>query len=82
MHFPCVHVPSRNRIIERCYRNIKQIAEQKQCSIQEAIYWYDVMLKDDMSSPTAPANAIHTYEVRLKGIDFVPALTPLTEHKT
>lgn len=55
---------------------------RKHCLIQEAIYWYNSMPKDDMSHPTAPANTIHTYEVRLKGIDAVHALTPWTVHKT
>ena len=40
-------------------------------SIQEAVYWHNVMLKDNEMASTAPANLIYTYKVRLKGFDAV-----------
>lgn len=43
---------------------------RKQCSIPEAVYWYNITPKDEASSSTAPANEIHKYEVQLKGIDI------------
>lgn len=82
LHFLCVHVPSRNGIIERYHRTIKWITVWKQCSIQKAVYWHNATPKDNMLSPTAPANANHTNEVRLKSIEVVPALTSWTAHKT
>ena len=65
----CAYVPSGNGIAERCHRSIKRIAARKQCTVMEAVYWYNVTPKDDVSTKTAPANAIHTYRVRIKGID-------------
>lgn len=65
----CAHVPSGNGIAERIHRSIKRIAARKQCTITEATYWYNVTPKDGKLPTTAPANAIYTYRVRLKGID-------------
>ena len=65
----CAHVPSGNGIVERSHRSIKRIAARKQCTITEATYWYNITPKDGESPATAPANAIHTYRVRVKGID-------------
>lgn len=53
---------------------VNRIAAMMQCAIQEAVYWYNATPKDSTSSLTAPANAIYSYEIRLKGIDTVPSL--------
>ena len=37
------------------------------CLIQEAVYWYNITPRDDVSPSTAPANRIYEYEVRVKG---------------
>lgn len=34
----------------------------------DAVYWYSVTPKDDISTPTAPANIICTFHARIKGI--------------
>ena len=52
---------------------------QKGYPIQEAVYWNNMTLRDDMSRPAALAN---TYRVRLKDTDPVPVLTPLAVHGT
>lgn len=63
MRFHCARVPSGNGIVERCHRSVKQIAVRKQCTIMEAVYWYNVTPKDNVSLLTAPANLIHRYHV-------------------
>lgn len=35
---------------------------------QEAVYWYNVTLKDDVHSKTALVNVLHSYEVQVKGV--------------
>lgn len=42
--------------VECFHRGIKQIAARKQCSVQEAIYWYHVTARDGVHSTAAPAN--------------------------
>ena len=75
LQFCCAYVPSSNGIIKRCHRTVKRIATRKQCTIPEAVYWYNVMPKDDVSSATAPANMVYWYRIRLKEINGTPALT-------
>ena len=72
LHFCCVHVSSDNGIVEQCHWNVKRTAARKQCSIMEAVYWYNVTPKDNVLPLTAPANLIHRYRVRLKGINVLP----------
>ena len=67
--FRCAYVPSGNSIVKRCHRTVKRIAARKWCTIPEAVYWYNVMPKDDMSSTTAPANMVDRYCIWLKGIN-------------
>ena len=42
----------------------------------EAVYWYNVTPKDNVSPLTAPINLIHRYRARLKGIDAPPLDKP------
>ena len=60
-----------NGIVERSHCTIKCIAARMQCSIMEAVYWYNVMLKDDKKSLTAPVNATFSYKIRIKSFDIV-----------
>lgn len=64
-------MPSRNGIVEICHKNVKRIAARKQCTIMQAVYWYNVMPKDYGLSSTASANMIHHYQVWLRGTDMV-----------
>ena len=75
LHFRCAYVPSGNGIVERCHRSIKRIAARKECSISEAVYWYNITPKDNTSQSSAPANMIYRYLTRVKGIDEVPSTT-------
>ena len=61
----CAYVPSGNGIAERCHRSVKR----KACTIAEAVYRYNTTPKDAVTAASAPANAIHRYRVRIKGID-------------
>ena len=72
LRFRCAHVPSGNGIIERNHRTIKTIAARKNCAVSEAVYWYNVTPKDNVSPSSAPADALHKYHVRVKGIEFNP----------
>ena len=38
---------------------------------QEAVYWQNVTLKDDVLASSVQAEMIHTYYARVKGIDTV-----------
>ena len=58
LRFWCAYVLSDNGIVERCHHTIKCIAAWTCCSIKEALYWYNVMPKDDTTASTASANAI------------------------
>lgn len=72
VRFRCAYVPSGNGITERCHRTVKRIAARKGCSIQEAVYWYNVAPKDGVTQSAAPANQLHNYSIRLLGIDKAP----------
>ena len=63
---------SRQRHRRTSHRSIKRIAARMRCSVQEAVYWYNVTPKDYTSSLTAPANGSYKYEARLRNIDPVP----------
>ena len=69
LRFRCAYVPSGNGIVERCHRTVKRIAARKGCSVQEAVYWYNLAPQDDSSPSSAPANQVHRYEVRVRGVD-------------
>lgn len=62
-------MPSGNGIAERSFTSIKRIAIRKQCSVQKAVYCYNVTPKDGVHSETAPVNALYSYEVSVKGVD-------------
>ena len=67
MRFQCTYIPSGNGIVDRSYQTIKCIAARPQCSIMEAVYWYNMTPKDDTTISTAPANSIYTYQTCIKG---------------
>ena len=69
LRFRCAYIPSGNGIVERCHRTVKRIAARKRCTMPEAVYWYNVMPKDDVSSAAAPANMVYRYRIWLKGIN-------------
>ena len=62
--------------MERSHRTVKTIAARKNCSISEAVYWHNVIPKDDVSSCTAPADALHRYHIRIKGVEDNPLPEP------
>ena len=41
--------------------------------IQEAVYWYNITLGDNVSPSTVPANGIYRYEDGVKGANHVTA---------
>ena len=63
MRFRCA--PAGNGIVERSHC----IAARTQCSVMEAVYWYNVTPKDDASASTAPANIIYSYTARIRVVD-------------
>ena len=69
LRFRCAYVPAGNGIAEQCHLTMKCIAARMHCPIQEAVYWHNVTPRDSVSPPTAPANEINCYEVRIKGVD-------------
>ena len=69
LQFHCAYVPARNGMAERCHHSLKHIAARMHSPIQEAIYWHNLTPRDSMSPPTAPANKIYRYEVKVKGVD-------------
>jgi len=75
-HFRCAYVASGNGIVERCHRSVKRIAARMQCSIAEAVYWYNLAPKDGSDPSTALANKLYGYNVRVYGIDCPPLAEP------
>ena len=69
VRFRCAHVASGNGVVERCHRTVKVIAARKQCTINEAVYLYNVTPRNDSDEQTAPANALYGYTVRVRGVD-------------
>ena len=65
LRFQCAYVPSGNGII-------KTIAARKDCTVSEVVDWYNITPKDDVSPSTAPADALHRYHVKVKGIETNP----------
>ena len=76
LRFRCAYSPSGNGIVERSHRPVKTIAARKNCSILEVVYWHNITPKDDVSSCTAPADALHRYPVRIKGVKDNPLPEP------
>lgn len=77
--FCCTYVFAGNDIVERSHGNLKKIAARKQCSIMEAVYWH-ITLKDDILSTNAPANIIHHYQLKVKGITTTLLLDRCKNH--
>ena len=71
MRFRCAYIPAGNGIVERSHRTIKRITTRTRCSVMEAVYWYNVIPKDDASASTAPANIIYSYTARIKCVDVM-----------
>ena len=69
LRFQSAYSPSGNGIVKRSHRTIKTIAARNNCSILEVIYWHNVTPKDDVSPCTAPADMLHGYHVRIKGVE-------------
>ena len=69
LRFCCAYSPSGNEIVERSHRTAKTIVARKNCSILEPVYWHNVTPKDDISPYTTPADALHRYYVRIKGVE-------------
>ena len=72
LQFQCAYVPNRNGIIEQNHRTVKTIAARKDCTKSEAVYWYNVTPRDDISLSTVPADALHRYHIRVRGIETNP----------
>ena len=75
LRFQCAYSPSGKGIVERSHRTVKTIAARKNCSILEAVYWH-VTPKDDVSPCTMPADVLHRYHIRIKGVEDNPLLEP------
>ena len=52
---------------------MKRIAIRIRSPIQEAVYWYNITPRDDVSPFTAPANRIYRYEVGVKAANHATA---------
>ena len=78
LRFCCAQVPSSKGIMEQCHWSVKRIAARKLSYIMEAVYWYNVIPKDNVSPLTA--NMIYHCQVWLKGIDALPPADPEGDH--
>lgn len=47
--------------------SMKTIMARKKFSVLEAVYWYNVMPKDDISPSRALADVLYKYHVRVRG---------------
>ena len=75
LRFRCAHIPARNGIVECCHRSTKTIAARKNYPTLEAVYWYNVTSKDNLSS-TLPADVLHRYHNRVRDIDAMSPPEP------
>ncbi|KRY27734.1 Pol polyprotein, partial [Trichinella spiralis] len=69
VRYRCAYAPSGNGIAERCHRSVKVIAARKNCMVEKAVYLYNVTPRDGHNPWTAPANVVHAYAVRVRGVD-------------
>ncbi|KRX94318.1 hypothetical protein T4E_4277 [Trichinella pseudospiralis] len=56
VRYRCAYAPSGNGIAERCHRSVKVIAARKNCTVEEAVYLYNVTPRDGRNPWAAPAN--------------------------
>ena len=76
LRFRYTHVPAGNGIMECSHRSIKTIAVKKNCPALEAVYWYNVTPKYNLSSSTSPADVLHRYHIQVRDIDATPPPEP------
>ncbi|KRX51836.1 hypothetical protein T09_10653 [Trichinella sp. T9] len=69
VRYRCAYAPSDSGIAERCHRRVKVIAARKNCTVEETVYLYNVTPRDGRNPWTAPANVVHAYAVRVRGVD-------------
>lgn len=53
--YRCAYRPSGNAIVERNHRTIKSLATRAQCSIQRAVFWYNLLPKDGSDGSSSPS---------------------------
>ena len=76
LRFRCAHMPAGNGIVEWSHRNIQTIAARKNCPVLEAVYKYNMIPKDNLSSSTLPADVLHRYRNRVRHNDATPLPEP------
>ncbi|KRZ54284.1 hypothetical protein T02_8638 [Trichinella nativa] len=54
VRYPCAYAPSGNGIAERCHRSVKVIAARKNCTVEEAVYLYNVTPRDGRNPWNSP----------------------------
>ncbi|KRY48687.1 hypothetical protein T03_11308 [Trichinella britovi] len=59
----------RGRIFTEFVARWGVIAARKNCTVEEAMYLYNVTSRDSRNPWTAPANVVHAYAVRVRGVD-------------
>ncbi|KRY46628.1 hypothetical protein T03_5274, partial [Trichinella britovi] len=69
VRYRCAYAPSDSGIAERCHRRVKVIAARKNCTVEKTVYLYNVTPRDGRNPWTAPANVVHAYAVRVRGVD-------------
>lgn len=71
MTFRCAYYPQGNGISERMHRTVKRIVARSDCSVEKAVYWYNVSPHDGFSSNSTPASQVYRYEPRACGLDCI-----------
>ncbi|KRX55851.1 hypothetical protein T06_1419, partial [Trichinella sp. T6] len=66
VRYRCAYAASGNGIAKRCHRSVKVIAARKNCTVEEAMYLYNVTPRDSRNPWTAQANVVHAYAVRVR----------------
>ena len=77
LRYRCAYTLFRNGIVKWFHRSIKRIAARKRCTVQEAVYWYNITPKDGV-----PANDLDLYEVRVRGIYKISLMPHGFKHET
>lgn len=51
IHFRCANKPSGNGIVERNHRTVKRTAARSNCTIEDAVFWYNALPRKDGKIP-------------------------------
>ena len=76
--YRCAFEAGGNGIAERSHRTVKTAVARSRCSVEEAVYWYNMTPKDSSNEDTAPASRTYRYSIRVRPINIPTETAPQT----